>query len=67
MVLGMLIYFILKNITLPAVRVLLISVLIFIILLVGYSRVYLGDHWVSEVVESYIIAGGFFAAAHSIL
>jgi undecaprenyl-diphosphatase len=59
MVLGMLIYFILKNISLPAVRVLLISVLIFIILLVGYSRVYLGDHWVSEVVESYIIAGGF--------
>ena len=59
MVLGMLIYFILKNITLPAVRVLLISVLIFTILLVGYSRVYLGDHWVSEVVESYIIAGGF--------
>jgi undecaprenyl-diphosphatase len=59
MVLGMLIYFILKNISLPAVRVLLTSVLIFIILLVGYSRVYLGDHWVSEVVESYIIAGGF--------
>ena len=45
MVLGMLIYFILKNISLPAVRVLLISVLIFIILLVGYSRVYMGDHW----------------------
>jgi undecaprenyl-diphosphatase len=59
MVLGMLIYFILKNVSLPAVRVLLVSILIFIILLVGYSRVYLGDHWVSEVIESYFIAGGF--------
>jgi len=28
-------------------------------LLVGYSRVYLGDHWLSEVIESYFIAGGF--------
>jgi membrane-associated phospholipid phosphatase len=28
-------------------------------LLVGYSRVYLGVHWGSEVVESYLIAGGF--------
>jgi undecaprenyl-diphosphatase len=59
MVLGMLIYFILKNVSLPAVRVLLVSILIFIILLVGYSRVYLGDHWVSETVESYFIASGF--------
>jgi len=37
------------------------NILVFalIILLVGYSRVYLGDQWLSEVIESYFIAGGF--------
>jgi undecaprenyl-diphosphatase len=59
MVLGMLIYFILKNIDLRPLKLLLVSVLILYILLVGYSRVYLGVHWGSEVIESYLIAGGF--------
>ena len=59
MVLGMLIYFILKYLTSRPLRVLLVSALVFIILLVGFSRVYLGVHWVSEVLGGYIIAGGF--------
>jgi undecaprenyl-diphosphatase len=59
MVLGMLIYFILKNVALSVLKMLLVSVLIIYILLVGYSRVYLGVHWGSEVIESYLIAGGF--------
>jgi undecaprenyl-diphosphatase len=59
MTLGMLTYYVLKNVSLRPLKVLLVSVLIFIILLVGYSRVYLGDHWVSEVIESYFIASGF--------
>ena len=59
MMLGMWIYFILKNVTLSPLKILLVFVLLFYILLVGYSRVYLGVHWGSEVVESYLIAGGF--------
>lgn len=59
MILGMLIYFVLRYVSLQPLKWLLVSVLLFIILLVGYSRVYLGDHWASEVIESYIIAGGF--------
>jgi undecaprenyl-diphosphatase len=59
MVLGMLMYFILKNVASKPLKTLLVSVLIILILLVGYSRVYLGVHWGSEVVESYLIAGGF--------
>ena len=59
MVLGMLVYFILKNVTLRPLKILLSLVLIFFILLVGYSRVYLGVHWGSEVIVSYLIAGGF--------
>jgi undecaprenyl-diphosphatase len=59
MVLGMLIYFVLKYVSLRPLKVLLVSGLILIILLVGFSRVYLGVHWVSEVLGGYIIAGGF--------
>jgi membrane-associated phospholipid phosphatase len=58
-VLGMLIYFVLRYVSLRPLKELLVSGLIFIILLVGYSRVYLGDHWVSQVIASYIIAAGF--------
>jgi undecaprenyl-diphosphatase len=59
MVLGMLIYFVLRYVTLQPLKWLLVAGLIFIILLVGYSRVYLGDHWTSEVIASYMIASGF--------
>ena len=59
MTLGMLIYFALHNVSSRPLKVSLVLVFAFIILLVGYSRVYLGDHWLSEVIESYFIAGGF--------
>jgi undecaprenyl-diphosphatase len=59
MMLGMMIYFILKFVASKPLKTLLVSFLAFYILLVGFSRVYLGVHWGSEVVESYLIAGGF--------
>jgi undecaprenyl-diphosphatase len=59
MMLGMLIYFVLHNVSSRPLKTALVLVFAFIILLVGYSRVYLGDHWLSEVIESYFIAGGF--------
>ena len=59
MTLGMLIYFVLHNVSSRPLKVALVLVFAFIMLLVGYSRVYLGDHWLSEVIESYFIAGGF--------
>jgi membrane-associated phospholipid phosphatase len=57
--LGILIYFVIKDVPSRSLKVFLVSGLVFIILLVGFSRVYLGDHWLSDVIESYIIAGGF--------
>jgi membrane-associated phospholipid phosphatase len=59
MILGMLIYFVIRYVSLKTLKWLLVAGLICIILLVGYSRVYLGDHWASEVIASYMIASGF--------
>ena len=59
MTLGMLTYFVIKYISNRTLKWVLAAGLILSILLVGLSRVYLGAHWGSDVVEAYFIAGGF--------
>lgn len=39
-------------------KAVVVSGCIFLIILIGPSRIYLGEHWVSDVIGSYII--GFF-------
>ena len=59
LVLGMFAYLAATNQTRPAFKVLTISVTLFLDLWIGASRIYLGAHWLSDVIGGYVIGSLF--------
>ena len=52
---GYLIYFISKHINNKIIRRCLISILVFVIISIGISRVYVGVHYISDVFGGYLV------------
>lgn len=52
---GLLIYFIWKKCRNPRLKTIIISMLLFLILLIGISRIYLGVHYFTDIIGGYIL------------
>jgi len=63
---GFLIYFCLKNIKQPLNRAILMAGGLFLIFVIGFSRLYLGIHYLSDVIAGYLL-GGFWLTLGIIL
>ncbi len=61
-VIGILAYFIVTSINKPGLKYLTLLTSTTLILWMGASRIYLGAHWVSDVIGGYIVGGLFLVA-----
>jgi len=53
---GLLIYLIYKSNYSKKTKIILITILIFLILTIGFSRVYLGVHYITDVMAGYSLS-----------
>jgi len=63
---GFLIYFCLENIKQPLNRAILMTGGLLLIFVIGFSRLYLGVHYLSDVIAGYLL-GGFWLTLGVIL
>jgi len=56
---GLLAYLIYKNIHNKTIKIILIIILILFIILIGFSRIYLGVHYFSDVIGGFLISFGY--------
>ena len=58
---GLILYFLIKSIKRKSVQIILLFFGIVLITLIGFSRIYLGVHWTSDVIASYLLGLSWIA------